>query len=74
MIEQAAGQIRKRTQEDAAWWSNWVRSVDYQWSGYRYNAPSYAKSQFGVMMVLTQNLLAVSSAIESAMKVAAVNA
>jgi ankyrin repeat protein/outer membrane protein assembly factor BamB len=71
---QMAGQLRKAAQEDQNWWANQVRAVDYQWSGYNYNAPSYAKGQFGATMVFFQSMLGLSSAIESSLKAAAVTA
>jgi hypothetical protein len=71
---QMAGQLRKAAQEDQRWWGNQVRAVDYQWSGYQYNAPSYVKGKEGATMMLFQNLLALSSGIESSLQAAAINA
>jgi ankyrin repeat protein/outer membrane protein assembly factor BamB len=71
---QMAGQLRNEADKNQQWWSNQVRTVDYQWSGYDYNAPSYVKGKEGATMVFFQSMLALSSAIESSLQAAAVTA
>jgi ankyrin repeat protein/outer membrane protein assembly factor BamB len=63
-----AGLLHQKAVEDRQWWANWVRSVDYQWSGYN-SSGSYdaqLKGQLGQTMVLFQSVLALSAGLQAA--------
>jgi ankyrin repeat protein/outer membrane protein assembly factor BamB len=73
---QMAGRLRKTAEEDRKWWSNWMSTTDYLTVENSYTMTKeqrdQARGKLGATMMLTQSLLAFSSALDMSLKGAAV--